>query len=344
MTPADPQSPPAPEFIRGLHNLRPWHRGSVATIGSFDGVHLGHQAILRQVTTKARELGLPSVVMVFEPQPHEYFAGDQAPARLMRLQEKALALFEAGIDRVLCLQFNPSLRSLSAQAFIDRVLIEGIGVKYLVVGDDFRFGCDRTGDYQLLQYAGEKGGFSVEDTKTFEFEGQRVSSTRVRKCLAANDLTGAGKLLGRSYRMSGRIGYGRQLGRTIGVPTANVILQRNKLPMTGVYAVKAIEIEVADCHESEVLDASGQPRAWQGVANIGVKPTVAGTPEPSLEVHIFDFPSLEEGGNIYGKRLSIEFCQKIREEKKFNGLDELKVAIGNDMSVAREFFSSNSSK
>ena len=138
--------------------------------------------------------------------------------------------------------------------------------------------------------------------------------------------------------MSGRIGYGRQLGRTIGVPTANVILQRNKLPMTGVYAVKAIEIEVADCHENEVLDASDQPRAWQGVANIGVKPTVAGTPEPSLEVHIFDFPSLEEGGNIYGKRLSIEFCQKIREEKKFNGLDELKASIEQDMNVARDFF------
>ena len=161
----------------------------------------------------------------------------------------------------------------------------------------------------------------------------------MRKCLAANDLAGAGKLLGRPYRMSGRIGYGRQLGRTIGVPTANVILQRNKLPMTGVYAVKAIEIEVADCNENEVFDSSGQSREWQGVANIGVKPTVAGIPEPSLEVHIFDFPSLGEGGNIYGKRLSIEFCQKIREEKKFSGLDELKVAIGNDMKVAREFFS-----
>jgi riboflavin kinase/FMN adenylyltransferase len=331
-------------LIRGLYNIPSDFSGCVATIGNFDGVHLGHQAILQQLKKQGEEHQLPTVVMMFEPQPREFFAPDQAPARLANMSEKLQDLASFGVDYVLCLPFNQKLRSMSADQFIQTILLDGLKISHLIVGDDFRFGCDRTGDYQLLQNAGKQFGFSVEDTKTFEFEGQRVSSTRVRKCLAANDLTGAGKLLGRSYRMSGRIGYGRQLGRTIGVPTANVILQRNKLPMTGVYAVKAIEIEVADCHESEVLDASDQPRAWQGVANIGVKPTVAGTPEPSLEVHIFDFPSLEEGGNIYGKRLSIEFCQKIREEKKFNGLDELKAAIGNDMSIAREFFSSNSSK
>ena len=331
-------------LIRGLYNIPSDFSGCVATIGNFDGVHLGHQTILQQLKKQGEEHQLPTVVMMFEPQPREFFAPDQAPARLANMSEKLQDLASFGVDYVLCLPFNQKLRSMSADQFIQTILLDGLKIRHLIVGDDFRFGCDRTGDYQLLQYAGEKGGFSVEDTKTFEFGGQRVSSTRVRKCLAANDLIGAGKLLGRPYRMSGRIGYGRQLGRTIGVPTANVILQRNKLPMTGVYAVKAIEIEVADCHEREVRDASGQPRVWQGVANIGVKPTVAGIPEPSLEVHIFDFPSLGEGGNIYGKRLSIEFCQKIREEKKFNGLDKLKVAIGNDMSVAREFFSSNSSK
>ncbi|MFT6188734.1 MAG: riboflavin kinase/FMN adenylyltransferase [Oleispira sp.] len=325
-------------LIRGLYNIPSDFSGCVATIGNFDGVHLGHQAILQQLKKQGEEHQLPTVVMMFEPQPREFFAPDQAPARLANMSEKLQDLASFGVDYVLCLPFNQKLRSMSADQFIQTILLDGLKISHLIVGDDFRFGCDRTGDYQLLQNAGKQFGFSVEDTKTFEFEGQRVSSTRVRKCLAANDLTGAGKLLGRSYRMSGRIGYGRQLGRTIGVPTANVILQRNKLPMTGVYAVKAIEIEVADCHESEVLDASGQPRAWQGVANIGVKPTVAGTPEPSLEVHIFDFPSLEEGGNIYGKRLSIEFCQKIREEKKFNGLDELKAAIEQDMNVARDFF------
>ena len=326
-------------LIRGLYNIPSDFSGCVATIGNFDGVHLGHQAILQQLKRQGEEHQLPTVVMMFEPQPREFFAPDQAPARLANMSEKLQDLASFGVDYVLCLPFNQKLRSMSADQFIQTILLDGLKISHLIVGDDFRFGCDRTGDYQLLQYAGEKGGFSVEDTKTFEFEGQRVSSTRVRKCLAANDLAGAGKLLGRPYRMSGRIGYGRQLGRTIGVPTANVILQRNKLPMTGVYAVKAIEIEVADCNESEVFDSSGQSREWQGVANIGVKPTVAGIPEPSLEVHIFDFPSLGEGGNIYGKRLSIEFCQKIREEKKFSGLDELKVAIGNDMKVAREFFS-----
>jgi riboflavin kinase/FMN adenylyltransferase len=223
---------------------------------------------------------------------------------------------------------------MSADQFIQTILIDGLQIRHLIVGDDFRFGCDRTGDYQLLQSVGEQAGFSVEDTKTFELDGERVSSTRVRDCLIANDLAAANKLLGRPYRMSGRIGYGRQLGRTIGVPTANVILQRNKLPMSGVYAVTATEITVDACNETAVKNT-----AWQGVANIGVKPTVTGTPEPSLEVHIFDFPSLGEDENLYGKRLSIEFCQKIREEKKFNGLDELKAAIGNDMKVARDFFS-----
>lgn len=320
-------------LIRGLYNIPSDFSGCVATIGNFDGVHLGHQAILQQLKKQGEEHQLPTVVMMFEPQPREFFAPDQAPARLANMSEKLQDLASFGVDYVLCLPFNQKLRSMSADQFIQTILLDGLKISHLIVGDDFRFGCDRTGDYQLLQNAGKQFGFSVEDTKTFEFEGQRVSSTRVRKCLAANDLTGAGKLLGRSYRMSGRIGYGRQLGRTIGVPTANVILQRNKLPMTGVYAVKAIEIEVADCHESEVLDASDQPRAWQGVANIGVKPTVAGTPEPSLEVHIFDFAN-----DLYGKRLSIEFCQKIREEKKFNGLDELKAAIEQDMNVARDFF------
>ena len=320
-------------LIRGLYNIPSDFSGCVATIGNFDGVHLGHQAILQQLKKQGEEHQLLTVVMMFEPQPREFFAPDQAPARLANMSEKLQDLASFGVDYVLCLPFNQKLRSMSADQFIQTILLDGLKISHLIVGDDFRFGCDRTGDYQLLQNAGKQFGFSVEDTKTFEFEGQRVSSTRVRKCLAANDLTGAGKLLGRSYRMSGRIGYGRQLGRTIGVPTANVILQRNKLPMTGVYAVKAIEIEVADCHESEVLDASGQPRAWQGVANIGVKPTVAGTPEPSLEVHIFDFAN-----DLYGKRLSIEFCQKIREEKKFNGLDELKAAIEQDMNVARDLF------
>jgi riboflavin kinase/FMN adenylyltransferase len=329
-------------LIRGLHNIPSDFSGCVATIGNFDGVHLGHQAILQQLKKQGAQHQLPTVVMMFEPQPREFFAPDQAPARLANMSEKLQDLASFGVDYVLCLPFNQKLRSMSADQFIQTILLDGLKIRHLIVGDDFRFGCDRTGDYQLLQKSGqqagesskEDGGFSVEDTKTFEVEGERVSSTRIRDSLSANDLGAVNKLLGRPYRMSGRIGYGRQLGRTIGVPTANVILQRNKLPMTGVYAVKAVEIEVAECNESQVVDPSGNIREWQGVANIGVKPTVAGTPEPSLEVHIFDFSD-----DLYGKRLSIEFCLKIREEQKFNGLDELKAAIAKDMKVAREFFS-----
>lgn len=328
-------------LIRGLYNIPSDFSGCVATIGNFDGVHLGHQAILQQLKKQGEQHQLPTVVMMFEPQPREFFAPDQAPARLANMSEKLQDLASFGVDYVLCLPFNQKLRSMSADQFIQMILLDGLRIRHLIVGDDFRFGCDRTGDYQLLQKSGqqagdsskENGGFSVEDTKTFEVEGERVSSTRIRDCLIANDLDAVNKLLGRPYRMSGRIGYGRQLGRTIGVPTANVILQRNKLPMTGVYAVKAIEIEVAGCNETQVIDSSGNTQQWQGVANIGVKPTVAGTPEPSLEVHIFDFSD-----DLYGKRLSIEFCHKIREEQKFNGLDELKAAIGNDMKVARDFF------
>jgi len=330
-------------LIRGLYNIPTDFSGCVATIGNFDGVHLGHQAILQQLRKQGEEHQLPTVVMMFEPQPREFFAPDQAPARLANMSEKLQDLASFGIDYVLCLPFNQKLRSMRADQFIQSILLDGLKISHLIVGDDFRFGCDRTGDYQLLQKTGQQvgeqaqssgKGFSVEDTKTFELEGERVSSTRVRECLSANDLESANKLLGRPYRMSGRIGYGRQLGRTIGVPTANVILQRNKLPMSGVYAVKAIEITVDACHESSSVDLAENVKEWQGVANIGVKPTVAGTPEPSLEVHIFDIDE-----NLYGKRLSIEFCQKIREEKKFNGLDELKTAIGNDMQVARKYFS-----
>ncbi|MBL4798253.1 MAG: bifunctional riboflavin kinase/FAD synthetase [Oleispira sp.] len=325
-------------LIRGLYNIPSDFSGCVATIGNFDGVHLGHQAILQQLKKQGEQHQLPTVVMMFEPQPREFFAPDQAPARLANMSEKLQDLASFGIDYILCLPFNQKLRSMSADQFIQTILLDGLQIRHLIIGDDFRFGCDRTGDYQLLQQAGNKAGFSVEDTKTFELDGERVSSTRVREYLSANDLAAANTLLGRPYRMSGRIGYGRQLGRTIGIPTANVILQRNKLPMTGVYAVKAIEITVDACHESQALDQAGNVKEWQGVANIGVKPTVAGTPEPSLEVHIFDFPSSAEQGELYGKRLTIEFCQKIREEKKFNGLDELKAAIANDMKVAREFF------
>jgi len=306
------------EFIRGLHNLRPEHKGCVATIGSFDGVHLGHQAILRQLIQVAREQNLPAVVIVFEPQPHEFFAGDKAPARLMRMREKLEALWSAGVDKVLCLHFNQELRSLSAEQFIDRVLVQGLAIKHLVVGDDFRFGCDRKGDFALLQIKGAELDFEVTDTHTLEIDGKRVSSTRIRHLLEAGDFAEAEKLLGKPYGIYGRVVYGKQLGRQLGVPTANVDLRRYRSPLHGVFAVTAIFKDGTQV---------------QGVANIGVRPTVNGLKKPLLEVHLFNFSR-----DIYGVVIDVVFRHKLRDEQKFASLDELKAQLQTDISQAKAFF------
>jgi len=316
---------PAPTaFIRGLHNLRPWHRGCVATIGSFDGVHLGHQAILRQLKQAADAHQLPSTVIVFEPQPHEFFSGEKAPARLMRLREKIQALFAAGVDRVLCVRFTESLRSLSADEFIEQVLVRGLGIKHLVIGDDFRFGCDRKGDFQLLQRAGNHYGFSVSDTCTLLLHGERVSSTRIRHLLELGDFAQAEELLGRPYSITGRVGYGQQLGRKLGVPTANIHLWRYRSPLHGVFAVTAIM-------KDQLI--------YQGVANVGVRPTVAGDQKPLLEVHLFDFADV-----IYGSIIEVVFHQKLRDEKKFASLEDLKTQLQLDINQTKTFFKTQVSR
>lgn len=309
-------------FIRGMHNLRPIHHGSVVTIGSFDGVHLGHQAIIRQVTAKAAELEVPSVAVVFEPQPHEFFSGEQAPARLMRLREKALALYEAGIDRVCCLQFNQTLRSLSAEQFVQQILVDGLGVKYLIVGDDFRFGMDRSGGYGYLCKAGKTYGFEVCDTDTFEVDGERVSSTRIRRELEQGNFDKAAELLGKPYTISGHVGYGQQIGRTLGVPTANVHLHRYRSPLQGVFAVRAT-----------LPDGS----TYNGAANVGVRPTIGEKIKPILEVHLLDFK-----GSLYGEIMTVEFLHKLREEQKFDSLDLLKAQIYRDIDEAKAFFAGES--
>jgi riboflavin kinase/FMN adenylyltransferase len=308
-------------LIRGLHNLRDAHRGCVATIGSFDGVHRGHRAIIEQLLEQARLLGVPSVVMVFEPQPHEFFAGEKAPARLMRLRDKVRALAALGVDRVFCLQFNQRLRSLSAQAFIDQVLVQGLGIKSLVVGDDFRFGCDRAGDFTLLQEAGELQNFTVLDTCTVLDAGERISSTRIRRALEAEDFTEAERLLGHPYTMRGRVVYGQQLGRTIGVPTANVKLRRYRSPLNGVFAVQAS----FPCQNTGLW--------YRGVANVGVRPTVGGETKPVLEVHLFDFSE-----HCYGREMEVQFDKKMREERKFSSFDALKEQIYSDIERAKFFF------
>ncbi|MDO3384890.1 bifunctional riboflavin kinase/FAD synthetase [Gilvimarinus sp. SDUM040013] len=304
------------QLIRGLHNLRPDHRGSVATIGTFDGVHLGHQAILRQLDDAARDMGLPSVVILFEPQPHEYFARDKAPARLMRLREKLQALAAAGVERVLCLNFNEDLRSLTAEQFVNRILVDGLGIQHLVVGDDFRFGCDRAGDFRLLQAMGLEQGFSVTDTCTLMMGPERISSTRIRELLASGDFVKAEACLGQPFCIAGRVGHGRKLGREIGVPTANIRLQRYCSPLSGVFVISA--------------DIAGE--TFAGVANVGIKPTVGGEPEPLLEVHLFDFER-----DIYGVAVIIRFHAKLRDEHKFASLDALKAQLQDDIHRGRAF-------
>ncbi|MFQ6576550.1 bifunctional riboflavin kinase/FAD synthetase [Pseudomonas sp. UM16] len=302
------------QLVRGLQNLRPLHRGCVATIGNFDGVHRGHQAILARLRERAVELGVPSCVVIFEPQPREYFAPDTAPARLARLRDKVALLAAEGVDRVLCLAFNQRLSKLSAAEFVDTILVDGLGVKHLEVGDDFRFGCDRVGDFEFLQQAGLSQGFTVEAAQTVEQEGLRVSSTQVRSALAKADFALAERLLGRPYQISGRVLHGQKLARQLGTPTANIQLKRHRVPLTGVYLV------------SVELDG----KAWPGVANIGVRPTVSGDGRAHLEVHLLDY-----AGDLYGRRLTVEFHHKLRDEQRFASLEALKSAIDADIAAAR---------
>jgi riboflavin kinase/FMN adenylyltransferase len=302
------------ELIRGIHNISSQHHGCVLTIGNFDGVHLGHQAVLEQVTAQAKLLGLPSTVMTFEPQPLELFTRDKAPARLTRLRDKYVQLSKLDIDRLLCVNFNRHFANLSADAFIKELLVNKLGVKFLVVGDDFCFGQGRTGNFAMLQQAGRDYGFEVVSTQSFCLQQQRVSSTAIRQALASNDLTVAKTMLGRDYSISGRVSHGRKLGRTIGFPTANIPLKRCVSPVSGVYVVEAHGI--------------GQSPIG-GVANIGQRPTVNGVRQ-QLEVHLFDFHA-----NLYGKQIEVSLLHKLRDEKKFDSFDLLKQQIELDAEAAR---------
>mgnify|MGYP000591915484 CR=1 FL=1 len=304
-------------IIRGFHNLPVSSAGCVATIGNFDGVHLGHQSVLNQLAMKGDTLGLPAVVITFEPQANEFFSPATAPARLSRFREKVDALRCYSIQQLCVLRFNQKLAQMSAQDFIQRLLVEGLNVRYLVVGDDFRFGKDRQGDFELLQQVGQEMGFQVVNMHTFSVDNIRVSSTRIRQALKVGDLMLAEKLLGRPYRMSGRVAHGDKRGRTMGFPTANIHLHRCKVPLSGVYAIQLFGID-------------GEP--IKGVANVGIRPTV-GSEKALLEVHLFDFDR-----EIYGEHVQVHFLHKIREEQKFAGLDELIKQIKLDCDQARSFF------
>ena len=306
------------ELIRGLHNLRPKHRGCVATIGAFDGVHLGHQAVLNHLQDKAAELQLPSTVIVFEPLPREYFSPIQAPARIMSFREKFQAMSALGVDRLLRIRFNESLRAMTAQQFVEDVFVAGLGVKYVVLGDDFRFGNDRQGDVRYIQAQGTLHGYDAGPTPTREWQGQRVSSTRIREALEAADFDRAEQMLGRPYSISGKVIYGRQLGATIGTPTANLELRRLRAPLSGVYAVE--------------VSGAGLDSAL-GVANVGVRPTVDESIRANLEVHLLDREI-----QLYGQHIEVAFRHKLRDEKKFDSLEELKDNIARDIANTRAWF------
>jgi riboflavin kinase/FMN adenylyltransferase len=289
----------------------------VLTIGNFDGVHRGHQALLERLRAEGRERGLPVVVVIFEPQPLELFATDKAPARLTRLRDKVRYLAESGVDYVLCVRFDRRFAALTAQEFISELLVKRLGVRYLAVGDDFRFGAGREGDFLLLQKAGAEFGFDVTSTQTFCEGGLRISSTAVRQALAEDDLELAQTLLGHPFSISGRVVHGDELGRTIGFPTANIPLRRQVSPVKGVYAV-----EVAGLGD----------RLLPGVANIGTRPTVAGVRQ-QLEVHLLDVVM-----DLYGRHIDVILRKKIRNEQRFSSLDELKAQIARDELTARELF------
>jgi len=291
------------------------------TIGNFDGVHLGHQAMLAKLRTAAAERDLPACVMTFEPHPREFFSPDQAPVRLTTLREKLELLAGHGVARVQICRFNFALAQVTAQEFIERILVRGLGVRWLQVGDDFRFGARRAGDMDLLKEQAGRFGYAVEAMTTVELDGVRVSSTAVRDALAAGDVARAGKLLGRPYSISGRVVRGDQLGRTLGFPTANVQMKHNRPPLTGIFAV-------------QFTRAGGA--VLRGVASLGVRPTVkAQGAAPVLEVYIIDFKE-----EIYGEHVRVDFLHKFRDEEKYVDVETLRQQIARDVENAKTFFSS----
>jgi riboflavin kinase/FMN adenylyltransferase len=288
------------------------------TIGNFDGVHLGHQAMLARLTGAAHRLGIPSCVMTFEPHPREFFAPDQAPTRLTSLREKLELLAQAGVERVQICRFNFDFARTMPEDFIARILRRGLAARWIMVGDDFRFGARRAGDFVMLKQAEQQCRFEVHAMASVMLDGVRVSSTAVRESLAAGDMTRAQRLLGRPYSISGRVVNGDRLGRRLGCPTANVLMKHNRPPLAGIFAVEVHGVE---------------GRVLPGVASLGVRPTVAHDGRPSLEVHLLDFER-----EIYGAHLKVGFLHKFRDEEKYADVETLRRQIAIDVDNARAFF------
>jgi riboflavin kinase / FMN adenylyltransferase len=306
------------ELVRGLHNISQRHTGCVLTVGNYDGVHLGHQQMIGVLKSRAAEFDAPATVLAFEPSSKEFIDPEGAPPRLTRWREKFLALAAQGVDRLVTLRFDERMRAMTPQRFVDELMVSGLGARHVVVGDDFRYGCNAGGTIESLRAAGRLHGFTVEQMAPFELDAVRVSSTAVRGRLDCSDYGGASRLLGRRYRMLGRVVHGNELGRTLGYPTANLRLMRRKSPVHGILAVLVYGIEL-------------KPLA--AVASLGTRPTVGGT-ELLLEVHVFDF-----SGDLYGRLLEVEFIAKLRDEIKFDSLNALTEQMNIDAAQARVLLS-----
>jgi riboflavin kinase / FMN adenylyltransferase len=288
------------------------------TIGNFDGLHRGHQALILRLREAAGKYGLPAAVMTFEPHPREFFSPANAPTRLSSLREKLELLEQHGADQVYVFRFDREFAALAPSAFIEDILVRGLGTRWLAVGDDFRFGARRAGDFAMLQTASDEFGFRLETLPTVVIDGHRVSSSAVRAALAAGDLQSAQKLLGRVYGISGRVVQGDRLGRELGFPTANVQLKHNRPPLTGIYAVEVCGLA---------------QKALPGAASLGVRPTINNEGKATLEVHLLDFDA-----DIYGRHVRVDFVRKIRDEEKYSSLDALKAQIARDVEAVRQVF------
>lgn len=307
------------QLIRGIHNLashkQDLEKGCVLTIGNFDGVHLGHQQILKQLNKHAIAMNLPSVVMLFEPLPIEYFSAKKAPVRLMNLREKINAFNQNNlVNKILLCKFNQQFAQQTAMEFVQELLVKQLNVKKLIIGDDFRFAKNREGDFNFLQQQGKKLGMQVEKQATFEIDGARVSSTRIRQCLANNNLSAANFLLNDCFSFNGRVIHGKKLGRQLGFRTLNLNPKRNKMPINGVYSVY-----VSGLAKENIA----------GIANIGIRPTVNGV-QPAIEVHLFNWQK-----DVYGAHVGVHLHKFIRNEQKFSNLDDLKKQIKLDVKQAK---------
>lgn len=308
-------------LIRGYHCFPDIPQGTALTVGNYDGVHLGHQTVLKKLVDTAKQRNLASVLVVFEPMPSELFGGVNTPARITSLREKLLALKELNLDYIVVQRFTKQFAATLATDVIKKHWIKRLHAKHILIGDDFRFGKDRAGDFAMLNQHAAELGYTVENTASICQQGQRISSTEIRRHLENGNLSAVESLLGWPYSISGKVVHGQRLGRTIGFPTANIGLKRQKAALNGVFAVKA--------------SAENGVMLGRGVANLGVKPTVNGIKE-ALEVHVFNDKITPN--QLYGQRLNIEFCQRIRGEQKFASVAELQQQIKQDVAAAKQYF------